>query len=101
MLGSSVAVLAPSLLPGWALCSVLDGSSDRWRKALLAPALGLLLMYGISGTLVLVDAWSPLSLGLFLLFFNVVAYRVVHHRHEVLTKRTRWQLLEAAMHGEL
>ena len=101
MLGSSVAVLAPSLLPGWALCSVLDGSSDRWRKALLAPALGLLLMYGVSGTLVLADVWSPLSLGLFLLFFNVVAYRVVHQRHEVLTKRTRWQLLEAAMHGEL
>ena len=58
MLGSAVVVLDPSMLPGWALASVLDGSGDRFRKALLAPALGLLLMYGVSGTLVLLDLLS-------------------------------------------
>ena len=55
MLGSAVVVLAPSILPGWALSTVLDGSSDRFRKVLLAPALGLLLVYGLSGTLVSVS----------------------------------------------
>ena len=47
MLGTAMVVLAPSILPGWELSSVLDGSSDRFRKALLAPALGLLLFYGV------------------------------------------------------
>ena len=67
MLGSAVVVLAPSILPGWALSTVLDGSGDRFRKALLAPALGLLLLFGISGSLVLLDMWSPLLLALTLL----------------------------------
>ena len=101
MLGSAVVVLAPSMLPGWALASVLDGSGDRFRKALLAPALGLLLMYGVSGTLVLLDLWSPILLALCLIALNGFAYRMIHQRHEVLAKRTRWQMLEAAMHGEL
>ena len=101
MLGSAVVVLAPSILPGWALSTVLDGSSDRFRKVLLAPALGLLLLYGLSGTLVLLDVWSPLLMAAGLLFANIAAYRLVHQRHEVLAKRSRWQLLEAAMHGEI
>ena len=101
MLGSALVVLAPSMLPGWALAAVLDGSSDRFRKALLAPALGLLLMYGVSGTLVLLDLWSPTLLAVCLLALNGVAYRMIHQRHEVLAKRTRWQMLEAAMHGEI
>lgn len=101
MLGSAVVVLAPSILPGWALSSVLDGSSDRFRKILLAPALGLLLLYGLSGTLVLLDIWSPFFLAVVVLAANIVAYRLIHQRHEVIAKRTRWQLLEAAMHGEI
>ncbi len=101
MLGSAVIVLAPSILPGWALSTVLDGSGDRFRKALLAPALGLLLLYGISGSLVLLNLWSPLMMVLALSVANIVAYRLIHQRHEVMAKRTRWQLLEAAMHGEL
>ena len=101
MLGSALVVLAPSMLPGWALSSVLDGSSDRFRKALLAPALGLLLFYGVSGTLVLFDVWSPVVLMLAMLGLNAAAYRMIHQRHEVIAKRSRWQLLEAAMHGEL
>jgi len=101
MLGSAVVVLAPSILPGWALSTVLDGSSDRFRKVLLAPALGLLLLYGLSGTLVLLDVWSPWLLAAGCILANFTAYRLIHQRHEVLAKRTRWQLLEAAMHGEI
>ena len=101
MLGSALVVLAPSMLPGWALSSVLDGSSDRFRKALLAPALGLLLFYGVSGSLVLLNVWSPMLLVLAMLGLNAAAYRMIHQRHEVIAKRSRWQLLEAAMHGEL
>ena len=101
MLGSAVVVLAPSLLPGWALTSVLDGSSDRFRKVLLAPALGLLLLFGVSGFLVLLDLWSPLLMAVCLAGLNAAAYRMIHQRHEVVAKRTRWQQLEAAMHGEI
>ena len=53
MLGSLVVLLGVSLLPGWALASILDGSGDRVRKSLLAPGLGLLVVYGLNGTLLL------------------------------------------------
>lgn len=101
MLGSAVVVLAPSLLPGWGLATVLDGTSDRLRKSLLAPALGLLLFFGVSGSLLLLNVWSIFSLFLAMLLMNFAAYRVMTKRHEEVAKRTRWQMLEAAMHGEV
>ena len=101
MLATALVVLAPSIMPGWALSSVLDGSGDRFRKALLAPALGLLLMFGVSGLLVVLDLWSPVLLGVLLIGLNIVAYRLIHQRHEEVAKRTRWQQPEAAMHGEV
>ena len=88
MLGSIVVVLAPSLLPGWALSTVLDGSSDRFRKALLSPALGLLLVFGISGLLLLAKVWSPLTMFLALIVVNVVAWNILTNRNEILAKRT-------------
>ena len=75
MLGTALVVLAPSMLPGWALSSVLDGSGDRFRKVLLAPSLGLLLVFGVSGLLVLLDVWSPLLLALLLLGFALPPLR--------------------------
>ena len=101
MLGSAVVLLAPTVLPGWALASVLDGSGDRLRKGLLAPALGLLLLYGLNGALLLLGIWSSAVVWVSILAMNIVAYRLINIRHEVLAKRSRWQLLGAAMRGEL
>ena len=101
MLGSVVVLAAASLLPGWAMASVLDGSGDRLRKTLLAPALGLLLLYGLSGTLLLLNVWSPWLMWTAVLASNWLAYVVVNSRHEVVAQRSHWQRLEAAMHGEV
>ncbi|MBR68109.1 MAG: hypothetical protein CMA86_01180 [Euryarchaeota archaeon] len=101
MLTTAAFLLATSMLPGWALASVLDGTGDRLRKALLAPALGLLLLYGINGALLVLGVWTPLVVWLCVLMVNGAAYRLINTRHEVLAKRSRWQLLEAAMHGEV
>ena len=101
MLTTAAFLLATSMLPGWALASVLDGTGDRLRKALLAPALGLLLLYGINGALLVLGVWTPLVVWLCVLMVNAAAYRLINTRHEVLAKRSRWQLLEAAMHGEV
>ena len=58
---SSVAVLLlVTFLPGYALCKILDASADRLRRFALAPALGLLLTYGLSGLVLLT---GPLDLG--------------------------------------
>ena len=78
MLATALVVLAPSIMPGWALSSVLDGSGDRFRKALLAPALGLLLLFGVSGLLVVLDLWSPVLLAVVLAGLGavVVAHKV-------------------------
>lgn len=99
MLGDLALVIAPSLLPGWALATVLDGSSDRLRKSLLAPALGLLLLFGASGALLAVGAWSAGTLVIAMVAMNILAYRAVHVRHHEVAKWTRWQRLEAAMAG--
>jgi hypothetical protein len=101
MLASILLVLAASMLPGWALASVLDGSSDRLRKILLAPSLGLLLVYGLNGTLLLLNVWSVWLVWLAILSLNFAAYRLINTRHEVVAQRSHWQRLEAAMHGEL
>ena len=101
MLASILLVLAASMLPGWALTSVLDGSSDTIRKLLLAPSLGLLLLYGLNGTLLLLNLWSLWLVWLAILALNAGAYRLINTRHEVVAQRSHWQRLEAAMHGEL
>ena len=101
MLGSLVLLLSVSMLPGWALASVLDGSGDRWRKSLLSPALGLLLLYGLNGTLLLLNLWSTWLVWLALFALNGGAYRLITTRHEIVAQRSHWQRLEAAMHGEL
>ena len=44
MFVASALLLAISIIPGYALCKVLDGTADKWRKAMLSPALGLLLV---------------------------------------------------------
>lgn len=99
MLAQVAMVVAPSMLPGWALATVLDGSGDRLRKALLAPALGLLLMFGASGTLLAAGLWSAWSLVLVMVGMNIVAFRTINVRHEEVAQWTRWQRLEAAMAG--
>ena len=99
MFGTLTWVTLPSLMPGWALATVLDGSGDRWRKALLAPALGLLLLLGLSGGWLALGWWSPWALGLSLIGVNTLAYRVIHVRHVEVAQWTRWQRLEAAMSG--
>ncbi|MGB1354361.1 MAG: hypothetical protein ACPG79_01050 [Poseidonia sp.] len=101
MLGSILVLLVPSLLPGWALASVLDGSGDRLRKALLSPALGLLLLYGVSGGLLLLNVWSLWAMVIAFAALNTVAWRLVYVRHEEVSQRSHWQRLEAAMHGEV
>lgn len=101
MLGSIVVLLGMSMLPGWALASILDGSGDRVRKTLLAPGLGLLVAYGLNGTLLLLDVWSVWLAWLAIVVTNVLAYKIVNTRHEIVAQRSHWQRLEAAMHGEV
>ena len=66
MLLTMALIVVVSILPGFALARILDASSDRLRKILLAPALGLLLIYGVNGTLLLLNIWSVFSTSVFL-----------------------------------
>ena len=58
MFVAATVLLAITIIPGYALCKVLDGTADNWRKAMLSPALGLLLVYGICGLVVLSGLWT-------------------------------------------
>jgi hypothetical protein len=98
---TAVLLLTVSALPGYALCRVLDGSADKTRKLLLSPALGLLLVYGISGALLYTNLWTFGLMSACLLLLN--AYALAHTQRRVSDTRsfTPWQALEAAMHGEV
>ncbi len=92
-------VLAVSLLPGLALTRILDGSADRLRKVLLAPALGLLLIFGLAGTSGLI------GLELRYLSFLIIALNLYSIK-ELRPKKVKehispWHRLELAMGGEI
>ena len=67
-----VLLLLISIIPGLGLARVLDGSADRTRRFLLAPALGLLLIFGISGLYVVItQSWTWLEISLCILLVKV------------------------------
>ena len=99
MIVAIIVILAISATPGYALCKVLDGSADKWRKAMLAPALGLLLIYGINGLVVLTGLWTWELASSVILLLNTLAIAHLKRRIDTEGRLTPWQKLEAAMHG--
>lgn len=99
---SSVAVLLlVTFLPGYALCKILDASADRLRRFALAPALGLLLTYGLSGLVLLTGLWTWGLMSALLLLLNTIAISQLRSNRKEIQKLTSWQKLERAMHGEV
>lgn len=98
---SATLLLMVTVLPGYALCRVLDASADRTRKIALSPALGLLLAYGISGLVLLSGLWTWGLMSAILLLLNSIA--IVQIRRKTSSKKalSSWQKLERAMHGEV
>ena len=97
-----VLLLLISIIPGLGLARVLDGSADRTRRFLLAPALGLLLIFGISGIYVVItQRWTWLEISLCILLVNLLGLYVIRHRVEETVEMSPWLKLEAAMGGEI
>ena len=99
MLVATALLLAISIVPGYALCKVLDGSADNWRKAMLSPALGLLLIYGTCGIILLSGLWTWDLASAVILLINALAFAHLKRRVDDKKGLTQWQKLEAAMHG--
>ena len=99
MLVAALILLAISIIPGYALCRVLDGAADGWRKAMLSPALGLLLIYGVCGLVLLTGLWTFELASAVILLVNTLS--IAHLKRRVNEEKglTQWQKLEAAMHG--
>lgn len=101
MLLTAALLLSVTLTPGYALCKVLDASADKLRKGVLAPALGLLLAYGLAGLLLLSGLWSLQLMSALLLLLNVAAIAHLRRRSDLGKTLSSWQKLERAMHGEV
>ena len=99
MFVASIVLLAVSITPGYALCKVLDGTADQWRKAMLSPALGLLLLYGLCGLVLLTGLWTWALASAMILLLNTLAITHLKRRINVEKGLTQWQKLEAVMHG--
>ena len=101
MLWTALLLLAVTITPGYALCRVLDASADKWRKAMLSPALGLLLVFGLAGGLLYTNLWSWGLMSACLLLLNTIGFAHIRRRVDDRNNLTPWQALEAAMHGEI
>ncbi len=99
MLVAMLILLAITLIPGYALCRVLDGAADGWRKAMLSPALGLLLIYGVCGLVFLSGLWTWVLASAVILLANTLSIAHLKRRANEEKGLTQWQKLEAAMHG--
>ena len=95
-----LAVLLPTIAPGLALLRILDASADTFRKALLCFPIGLLAMYGTSGLLFVLQAWSITNLTIALITVNALSIAFLFRKvHVERTTYTQWQKMEAAIHG--
>ena len=95
-----LAILLPTIAPGLALLRILDASADTFRKALLCFPIGLLAMYGTSGLLFVIQAWSVGNLTIALILINALSIAFMSRKvHVERTTYTQWQKMEAAIHG--
>ena len=99
MLLTVALILVVSLLPGFALVRILDASSDTFRKLLLMPALGLLLIFGLNGLLLLLKLWSVFSVVICLLIINGLS--IMHIKSTSDEGTSQWRILESAMNDNL
>ena len=99
MLLTVALILVVSILPGFALARVLDASSDNFRKLLLVPALGLLLIFGLNGLLLLLKVWSVFSVIMCLLIINGLS--IMHIKSTSDEGTSQWRILESAMNDDL
>lgn len=87
------------ILPGLGIVKVLDPTADKWRKWMLAPALGLLFAYGAAGlSVVLLGRFSGFIFLTYILCANVAGYKL----STVESKRrerplSTWEALGQAM----
>ena len=93
-------IVLASIPPGLALTRILDGAADTFRKSLLCLPLGLLVLYGTSGILFVIQAWNIISATVSILLVNICSILFLRRKiHIENTQHTHWQRLEAAMHG--
>jgi len=93
-------IVLASIPPGLALTRILDGAADTFRKSLLCLPLGLLILYGTSGILFVIQAWNIISVTVSILLVNICSILFLRKKiHIEKTQHTHWQRLEAAMHG--
>ena len=100
MWAAFLVIVLASIPPGLALTRILDGAADTFRKSLLCLPLGLLVLYGTSGILFVIQIWSIISLTVSILILEIVSLLFLRRKiHIEKTQHTHWQRLEAAMHG--
>ena len=93
-------IVLASIPPGLALTRILDGAADTFRKSLLCLPLGLLVLYGTSGILFVLEIWNFMTVTVSILLVNICSILFLRRKIRIeKTQHTHWQRLEAAMHG--
>ncbi|MDP6906784.1 MAG: hypothetical protein QF440_05150, partial [Candidatus Thalassarchaeaceae archaeon] len=95
LIGSSL-LIGLGLIPGLALIRILDPGADKLRQVMLAPAASLLILFGLSGWLVVLrGVHSVEHLVLMILVVNIVAATIGWQRDVVRVRRlSAWERLE-------
>ena len=86
-------------LPGLALIRILDPSADTFRKILLTPSFGLLILFGIAGwSVIIFGLFTPILLILGIAIANILAFFILRQRDPVGVKElSPWERMELAL----
>ncbi len=99
LLGSLIILAFGCAIPGLAALRILDPTADRFRQMMLTPALGLLLLMGISGwSVLLFNGYSSTIILMLILALNGLGISILRHQEETISPRiSTWARLEQAM----
>jgi len=99
VLGSLLILAFGTVIPGLAAIRILDPTADRFRQSMLTPAIGLLLLLGLSGwSVLLFGIFSSTGLVLLIIGMNFIALSILRRKEETgNSPLSSWEKLEKAM----
>ncbi|MBT4060306.1 MAG: hypothetical protein HOE69_08415 [Euryarchaeota archaeon] len=96
LLAGSILLFGAGLFPALHIIRILDPLSDTLRKIMLTPAISLLVVFGVSGWMVVMTGnFSSAKLLMLFILINLASVGIYWKRDVVRVRRlTQWELLQ-------
>ena len=99
IVGALLVLSFGTVIPGLAVIRILDPTADRFRQVMLTPAIGLLLLLGLSGwTVLIIGEYSSSILVLLIIAINGLGISIIESKSTGDKENlSSWLKLEKAM----